>query len=197
MLIEKIKNYNVLLATKSPRRQQLLKETGIDFQLVNDREIDESIPSDLDKCQIPVYLSEKKSDAYTDLLLDNTILITADTIVWFNGKVMGKPESKEEAIEILKSLSGNAHDVITGVTLRTKYRRKSFYSHSEVYFTTLKKEEIFYYIDTFKPYDKAGAYGIQEWIGYVGVEWIKGSFFNVMGLPVQQLYRELEMFIGC
>jgi septum formation protein len=162
MLIEKIKNYNVLLATKSPRRQQLLKETGIDFQSVNDREIDESIPSDLDKFRIPVYLSEKKSDAYTDLLQDNTILITADTIVWFNGKVMGKPESKEEAIEILESLSGNAHDVITGVTLRTKYLRKSFYSHSEVYFATLKKEEILYYIDTFKPYDKAGAYGYRN-----------------------------------
>ena len=165
MLIEKIKNYKVLLATKSPRRQQLLKGTGIDFQLVNDREIDESIPSELDKFHIPVYLSEKKSDTYTDLLMDDTILITADTIVWFNGKVMGKPESKVDAIEILESLSGHTHDVITGVTLRTKYRRKSFYSHSEVYFADLKKEEILYYIDHFKPYDKAGAYGIQEWIG--------------------------------
>ena len=195
MLIEKIKNYNVLLATKSPRRQQLLKETGIDFQLVNDREIDESIPSNLDKFQIPVYLSEKKSDAYTDLLLDNTILITADTIVWFNGKVLGKPESKKDAVEILRYLSGNTHDVITGVAIRTKYLKKSFYSHSEVYFAELKEEEILFYIDNYNPYDKAGAYGIQEWIGYIGVEWIKGSFFNVMGLPVQQLYRELEVFI--
>ena len=109
---------------------------------------------------------------------------------------MGKPENKEDAFEILKALSGNTHEVITGVTLRTKHLIKSFYSQSEVYFAPLKDEEVLYYIENYKPYDKAGAYGIQEWIGYIGVEWIKGSFFNVMGLPVQQLYRELEVFIG-
>ncbi len=198
MLAEKLKNYKIILASKSLRRQQLLDATGISFQLVNDRQTDETIPCNLNKFEIPIYLSEKKSDIYTDLLTEKTILITADTIVWFEGEVLGKPVDRSEAVSFLKRLSGQKHEVITGVTIRSAKIKKSFYSHSEVIFAKLKEEEIFFYVDNYKPYDKAGSYGIQEWIGYVGVEEVHGSFFNIMGLPVHKLYRELEAFItGC
>jgi len=196
MLINKLKKFRILLASKSARRQQLLTGAGIEYILINDREVDEKIPDKLNKFEIPVYLSEKKSSAYSDLLKDdNTILITADTIVWMNGSVIGKPRNAAEATSILNALSGNFHEVITGVTIRSINKIKSFHSCSEVYFSTLKEEEIKYYIKHFKPYDKAGSYGIQEWIGYIGIERIKGSFYNVMGLPVHLLYRELEDFI--
>ena len=196
MFSDKLKKYKILLASKSPRRHYLLKEAGIEFDVVNDITIEENFPLELDKFKIPIFLSEKKAEAYTKLLSENTILITADTIVWFNGYVINKPSDSEDAVKILSKLSANMHEVITGVTIRTKNRKYSFYSHSEVFFGPLSDEEIHYYVKTFKPFDKAGAYGIQEWIGYIGIEKINGSFFNVMGLPIHQLYRELEKFIS-
>ena len=195
MLSEKLRNRHILLASKSPRRQYLLKEAGIPFELINDIEVDESYPSGLNKFEIPLFLAGKKSDAYFPMLSNKTILITADTIVWFDGAVINKPVDRNDALDILGKLSGNMHEVITGVTLRSIDAKKSFYSHSEVYFDHLSQEEISYYIDEYKPYDKAGGYGIQEWIGYIGIERINGSFFNVMGLPIHKLYRELEGFI--
>ena len=140
---------------------------------------------------IPVYLAEYKSDAYADMLAPGTILLTADTIVWINGREIGKPKSTREAIDILTELSGNMHEVITGVCMRSRNQMESFSVLSEVYFRNLSKDEIEYYIQTFNPFDKAGSYGIQEWIGYAGIEKIEGSFYNVMGLPVQTLYNAL------
>lgn len=195
MLIKKLKNYNVILASKSLRRQQLLKDAGINFRQINDRETDEAIPGHLNKFEIPLFLSEKKSDAYSDILTPDTIMITADTIVWFEGKVLGKPKNRTEAFKTLKQLSGQTHEVITGVTIRSTEKKKSFYSYTEVVFADLNHDEIAFYIDNYKPYDKAGSYGIQEWIGYIGIKEIHGSFFNVMGLPIHKLYRELEQFI--
>jgi len=145
--------------------------------------------------EIPVYLSDLKSKAYSKDLSENQILITADTIVWFENQVINKPKNRADAVQILERLSGNSHEVITGVSLRNKEKIRSFYSHSRVTFSTLSKEEINYYIDHYEPFDKAGAYGIQEWIGYIGISRIEGSFFNVMGLPIQQLYHELGEFI--
>ena len=196
MFSDKLKKYKILLASKSPRRHYLLKETGIEFDVVNDIGIEENFPLVLDKFKIPIFLAEKKSDASAGHLTESTILIAADTIVWFNGYVSNKPTDSQDAVEILSKLAGNMHEVITGVTIRTKNRKFSFYSHSEVFFGPLSNEEIQYYVKTFKPFDKAGAYGIQEWIGYIGIEKINGSFFNVMGLPIHQLYRELEKFVS-
>ena len=146
------------------------------------------------KEQIPVYLSQLKAKAYTNFVKPNTILITADTIVWKKNKVLGKPKDYQDAFNILEQLSNTKHTVITGMTLTTIHKQKSFYSSTEVFFKKLTKEEIEFYINNYKPYDKAGAYGIQEWIGYVGIEKIEGSYFNVVGLPVQKLYSELCEF---
>jgi septum formation protein len=194
MLKEKLKKCTLVLASKSPRRMKLMQDAGIPFRLVIPQDIEEKYPGELDKFQIPVYLAELKSRAYGEIP-DNEIVITADTIVWLNNRVIGKPRDAHDAFEILSSLSGNMHEVITGVCLRRNYNSRTFYSHSEVYFAKLKPEEIIHYIETYKPFDKAGAYGIQEWIGFIGIEKINGSYFNVMGLPVQKLYRELESFI--
>jgi septum formation protein len=196
MLLENLKDHNIILASQSPRRHFLLKEAGISFRLSNLHEVDEDYPPGLDKFQIPVYLAELKSNAYSMELKERDILITADTIVWINDHVINKPADREDAIRILKTLSGNMHEVITGVCIRSNKKNLSFHSHSRVFFRNLKDEEIHYYIDNYKPFDKAGAYGIQEWIGYVGICEIRGSFYNVMGLPVQQLYHELENFIS-
>jgi len=171
-----------------------LQETGIPFRLAIPLDVEEKYPEGLDKFQIPVYLAEMKSKAYGDIP-DSEILVTADTIVWHNNKVVGKPKDPEDAFRILTALAGNMHEVITGVCVRKNFKTTSFYSHSEVYFTKLSPEEIRFYIENYKPFDKAGGYGIQDWIGYVGIERINGSYFNVMGLPVQKLYRELEVFI--
>ncbi len=197
MIPENLAGYNIILASKSPRRRFLLKELGLNFEVSDLHEIKEEYPDKLDKYEIPVYLSGKKSSAYSKSLSDKEILLTSDTIVWYKGKVINKPVGRNDALKILSELSGNMHEVITGVTLRTNKCTNSFYSHSEVIFSKLKKSEIEYYIDTFPPYDKAGAYGIQEWIGYIGIERINGSYFNVMGLPVQRLYRELENIVKC
>ncbi len=195
MSLEKINKYHLILASGSPRRQYLLKEIGINFE-VKLREVEERWPEGLHRQEIPVFLSELKASAFqSNELPENTILITADTIVLLNGEVVGKPRDRADAIDILSRLSGNRHEVITGVTLKTATILHSFSVESEVWFRAFEQEEIEWYIDTFKPYDKAGAYGIQEWIGYVGIERINGSFYNVMGLPTQRLYLELLKMI--
>jgi nucleoside triphosphate pyrophosphatase len=196
MLLKRLDNYEIILASQSPRRRYLLTELGIKFRTSDLHVVDENYPSGLSKTEIPVFLSELKSDNYADNLTENQILITADTIVWFENNVINKPVDRLDAINILKSLQGNMHEVVTGVTLRSSRKKHSFYSHSEVYFASLSEEEIIYYVDKYNPLDKAGAYGIQEWIGYAGIKEIKGSYFNVMGLPVQKLYNELNNFIN-
>ena len=195
MLLESLKEYRIILASRSPRRQQLLKELGLRFE-VHPMDVDESYPSHLKHEKIALYLSELKANAFDfSDLCENCLVISADTIVWQNGMVLPKPKDYADAIRILEILSGNAHEVITGVCLRSKNKLKSFHSSTKVYFKKLTREEMDYYITNFKPYDKAGAYGIQEWIGYVGIEKIEGSYFNVVGLPVQKLYTELLDFI--
>ncbi len=186
-------DYNYILASKSPRRHLLLKSLGIEFT-VKLRETDESFPDGLDRVDIPVYLSKLKAKPFLNDLEKNDLLITADTIVWLDGKVLGKPRSVEEARSMLLDISGKEHQVISGVTLSSSVRQKSFHSLSNVSFRELTLQEIDYYISEYKPFDKAGAYGIQEWIGYIGITHIEGSFFNVMGLPVQQLYSEILNF---
>lgn len=195
ILKEKLKEYRLILASKSPRRKFLLHELGLDFEVRVIENGDETYPNHLEFTQIPIFLAEKKAQYYRDQLNDNEVLVTSDTIVWCNGKVLGKPVDRNDAISILGQLSANKHVVITGVCLTTKSKTHTFNSLTDVHFRELTLEEIEYYVDTFKPYDKAGAYGIQEWIGYVGVERIDGSFFNVMGLPVQKLYCELMKFL--
>lgn len=180
----------IILASKSPRRQFLLNELGVNFE-IKTKDVPEDFPSTLRQHEIPVYLCEHKAKAFIDELTYDNVVITADTIVWVDDKVLNKPEDKKEAIEMLQLLSGKKHEVYTGVCLLTKHKMKSFYVKTDVYFKNLSKEEIEFYVDTYKPYDKAGAYGAQEWIGYIGVEKIIGSYFNVMGLPVKELYEEL------
>lgn len=195
MLIEKLKDYKVILASQSPRRKKLLEDLGLKFE-TQPVDIDESYPSYLKAQDIALYLSQLKAKVFNfDNLCENCLIITADTIVWQDGQILPKPKNYKEAIRILNLLSGNTHEVITGVTFRTRQRIFSFYSSTKVYFKELSSEEIAYYIDNFKPFDKAGAYGIQEWIGYIGIERIEGSYFNVVGLPVQKLYTELQNFL--
>ena len=196
MTIQEIASkHSIVLASNSPRRKDLLNGLDIPYSVVTLPDVDESFPPTLSGKEIPLYISRKKSEAYLPFMEDDTLLITADTIVWLNEKVYGKPSGKEGARQMLKTLSGKTHQVITGVTIRTKKNETSFASVSEVTFATLSDEEIDYYLEKYQPYDKAGAYGVQEWIGYIGVENIKGSYFNVMGLPIQRLYRELKEFL--
>jgi len=195
MLPEKIKCFNVILASASPRRKQLLEGLDIHFTQSALSDMDESYPQNLGKFEIPVYLAEKKSKAYPHPLAPKDVLITADTIVWLNNEAINKPEGFEDAVRILKLLSGNTHEVITGVCIRSASLSHSFFAHSEVSFNGLSDQEINYYVNKYAPYDKAGAYGIQEWIGYIGISEIRGSYFNVMGLPVQRLYNELNQFV--
>ena len=190
-MLSHLNNYNIILASQSPRRLELLHGLNIPFE-VHAIDVDESYPSQMVGVDIPMYLAEKKADAYSEKMNDNTLLITADTIVWHEGEVFGKPTDKADATRMLKSLSGKTHQVITGVCISTLNKRKTFHVISEVRFSRLSPEEIEYYIQNFQPYDKAGAYGVQEWIGYIGVEYIEGSYFNVMGLPIQRLYSELK-----
>jgi septum formation protein len=193
MKFEDLKKYEFILASKSPRRQFLLKDLGLEFE-VHTKEVDESFPEDLKAQEIPLYLCQKKADAFDKDLEDNTIVITADTIVWIHGQVLNKPENYEDAVRMLQLLSGKMHEVYTGVCIKSKYKTKVFYSLTNVYFKSLTADEIDYYIKNFHPYDKAGAYGAQEWIGYIAVERIDGSYFNVMGLPLRELYEELLRF---
>lgn len=183
--------YNIILASLSPRREELLRGLNIPFE-VKVIDVEETYPSQLVGVDIPMYLAEKKADAYLESMDENTLLITADTIVWHEGRVFGKPKDKAEATKMLNSLSGKTHQVITGVCISTLSKRKTFHVISEVRFARLLPDEIEYYLQNFQPYDKAGSYGVQEWIGYIGVEHIEGSYFNVMGLPIQRLYSELK-----
>lgn len=192
---ETIKNfpYRLILGSGSPRRQELLKSLGFDY-LLKPINADESFPADLKGSEIPVFLAEKKADAYPIELKEEEILITADTIVWLEGKVLNKPAKYDDAIKMLESLSGKMHEVYTGVCLKSGTKQTTFFDATKVYFKKLKKEEIEYYVANFNVYDKAGGYGVQDWIGYIGIDKIEGSFYNVMGLPVKELYEELIKF---
>lgn len=187
--------YKVVLASNSPRRRELLAGLEIPFVVRVIKGIDESYPSDLIAEDIPKYISMKKAEAYRPDLADDELLVTADTIVYLDGEVFGKPKNRQTAIDMLCSLSGRTHEVITGVTIATNEYNgilRSFASTSRVTFSPLSLDDITHYVDKYQPFDKAGAYGIQEWIGYIGVSRIEGSYFNVMGLPVQRLYEELS-----
>lgn len=190
-MLSNLNNYNIILASQSPRRQELLSGLNIPFE-VQVIDTDETYPKQLVGVDIPMYLAEKKADEFKDKMKENTLLITADTIVWHEGKVFGKPVDKADAARMLKALSGKTHQVITGVCICDIKRRKTFHVISEVRFSRLTAAEIEYYLTNYEPYDKAGSYGVQEWIGYIGVEHIDGSYFNVMGLPIQRLYSELK-----
>lgn len=187
-------NYKIILASGSPRRRELLAGLGLDFEIRLMADIDESFPEGLSGEEIACYISRQKAEAYKDSMATDELVITADTIVYLDGTVLGKPKDEVEAMDMLRRLSGKTHDVITGVTLLTMEERRTFAAVSHVSFATLDEEEISHYVSHFHPTDKAGAYGIQEWIGYIGVERIDGSYFNVMGLPVQRLYQELKKF---
>ncbi|MGL4596471.1 MAG: Maf family nucleotide pyrophosphatase [Bacteroidia bacterium] len=193
MYPERLNQFRFVLASKSPRRQYLLRELGLPFELLT-KEVDESFAADLKREEIPLYLCQKKAEAFDGELTENTIVITADTIVWINDHVLNKPETEDDAKAMLRELSGATHDVYTGVCLKSATKTSSFFCRTRVFFKTLTAGEIDYYVNTFKPFDKAGAYGAQEWIGYVGVERIEGSYFNVMGLPVKELYEHLIAF---
>ncbi len=190
-MLDNIKKYNIILASNSPRRRELLSGLGLNYEVKLIKDVDESYPSHLNGSEIPEFISRIKAAAYRPFMKENDLIITADTIVYANNKVLGKPKNREDAVKMLKTLSGQTHQVMTGVTITTHKFQKSFVSTSDVTFDNLTDEEINFYIDNYKPYDKAGAYGIQEWIGYIGVSGIRGSYFNVMGLPIQKLYREL------
>jgi len=196
MLNDILKGQRLILASKSPRRQQLLRELGVDFEVWANGDDEELYPDGLSMTKIPIYLAKHKARPLLSKLSENEILITSDTIVWCDGHVIGKPNDEKDAFKILSLLSGNKHLVVTGVCLSSIAKSKCFYVTTDVYFRKLTDEEIWYYIKNYKPFDKAGAYGIQEWIGFIGVERIDGSYFNVMGLPVQQLYTELQDFIN-
>ncbi|MCX6312362.1 MAG: Maf family nucleotide pyrophosphatase [Bacteroidetes bacterium] len=193
MYPEHLNQFRFILASKSPRRQYLLRELGIDFELET-KEVDESFPEHLERDEIPLFLSRKKADAFERELDENTIVITADTIVWINGHVLNKPQDAEDAKVMLMELSGNKHEVYTGVCLKSSKKEISFSVKTDVFFKELTEGEIDFYIATYKPFDKAGAYGAQEFIGYIGMERIEGSYFNVMGLPVKEMYEELCKF---
>lgn len=183
----------IILASNSPRRKELLGGLDIPFEVITINGLDESFSEDLKGEEIPLFLSEKKSEAYSEFWCKpETIVITADTIVWMNDKVLGKPKSREEALEMLRSMSGKSHYVYTGVCVRSAEKKVSFVCSSEVRFANLDETEIEYYVDKYQPYDKAGSYGVQEWIGYIGVEHINGSFYNIMGLPIQRLYTVMK-----
>ena len=193
MYLDKVSKYNIILGSRSPRRAFLLKEAGIAYKQES-RDADESYPPELQNEDIVLYLARKKADSFNDSLKENDLLITADTIVVFAGDVLGKPASESEARELLSRLSAKQHVVYTGVCLKTKKNTEVFFARTEVNFKFLSSEEIDYYIKNYQPFDKAGAYGIQEWFGYVCVDRINGSYTNVMGLPVKLLCEHLNNF---
>ena len=193
-MLDNLKDRHIILASLSPRRRFLLRQLGIEFTEIS-AEVDESFPTGMTPDETAIFLAEKKADHFQEMLEDpKNILITADTLVLINGEILGKPEGKEGAEKMLKMLSGNMHQVVTGICLRSRDKNTTFTSWTDVYFKDLTEAEIDYYLEHYKPYDKAGAYGIQEWIGYIGITRIEGSYFNVMGLPVQKLYDELSNY---
>ena len=185
-------NYKIILASNSPRRKELLKGLDIDFEVRIIPGIDESYPPETPPEKIPAFIAQKKADAYKASIKSDELIITADTVVVLDNDILEKPADKNEAIRMIKRLSGRKHKVITSVVLMTTEKYKEFSVMSSVDFSELTDSEIEYYVDKYKPFDKAGAYGIQEWIGYIGVKGIEGSFYNVMGLPIQRLYQELK-----
>lgn len=187
-------NYHVILASNSPRRKELLAGIDLPFEVRVMDGIDESYPDDLPTKEIAGYISKKKAAAYRETMADNELIITADTIVVLGNEVMGKPKDSNEAKKMLHELSGKTHQVITGVCITTKERQSNFSVETDVTFKNLSDQEIDYYVEHYQPFDKAGAYGIQEWIGHVGVTCLNGSYFNVMGLPVQRIYEELRKY---
>lgn len=192
MVLDNLRKYRIILASNSPRRKELLGGLGIDYEVKVLPGIDESYPDSLKGEEIPVYIASEKAAAYRAVMQENDLIITADTIVYLDGEVLGKPRDAADAARMLHLLSGKTHQVITGVCITTQAFQKSFAAVTEVTFDALSEEEIDYYVSKYAPMDKAGSYGIQEWIGFIGVTGMKGSYFNVMGLPVQRLYRELK-----
>ena len=194
MLIEKLKNFTIILGSASPRRKQLLTELGIEFSIKTTQK-EEKYPENLDGAEIAEFLAKQKAEVISKELTGNYLLITADTIVIQNNEILHKPTDKDEAQRILQNLSGKSHKVISGVCIKSAKKEVVFSSETEVTFNKLSEDEILYYIDNFKPFDKAGSYGIQQWIGYIGIEKIKGSYNNVVGLPTAELYQKLKLFI--
>jgi septum formation protein len=186
--------YHIILASNSPRRRELLSGLDLDYEVKVLPDIEESYPSALPTAEIPVYIASEKAAAYQDLMTDDDLIITADTVVVLGDEVLGKPSSLDDARRMLRELSGRTHQVITGVCLMTRKKKRCFGVTTDVTFKELSREEIDYYVEKYQPLDKAGAYGIQEWIGYIGVTGLQGSYFNVMGLPVQRIYNELKVF---
>jgi septum formation protein len=194
-LLPNLQPYTILLASQSPRRQQLLSEMGITFTPKVKEGVDEDYPAEIPAVEVPEFLALKKADAYFDELLDQkTIVITADTIVTIDNQVLGKPANRDEAMAMLRQLSGREHQVITGVVIRSLFKVICFSEVTRVWFKDLSDSELSFYVDQYGPFDKAGAYGIQEWIGLIGIDKIEGSYHNVVGLPVQRLYKELRQF---
>lgn len=193
-MLDNLSKYNIILASQSPRRHELLKGIDIPFTIKVIDGLEENFPSHLQAGDIPLFLAELKASAYLDNMADNDLIITADTIVWSEGKELGKPVNIEEAKVMLQRLSGKTHEVYTGVCIQTKEKKESFTAVSKVQFAELDEAEIDYYLANYKPLDKAGSYGVQEWIGYIAVEHIEGSYFNVMGLPIHKLYKALKAF---
>ena len=193
-MLSNLKKYHIILASKSPRRQELLRGMGVDFEILT-KETPENYPQDLPLDKVPKYISLQKSLAFNDDELPaDYLLITSDTVVICEGEILGKPKDREDAAQMLELLSGKTHHVVTGVTVRSAEKTVSFAVRSNVTFEDLEQDEIDYYIEHCKPFDKAGAYGIQEWIGYVGISGLEGSFYNVMGLPTRKLYQCLKTF---
>lgn len=190
MLNDKLKDYNIILASGSPRRQQFFKDLGLDFE-IRLKPVKEDYPDRLSHFEISNYLAQLKSLPFEDELTDKDILITSDTIVWHHNKAIGKPRSEQEAFNMIQSLSNQTHEVITSVCIKTLYSQKTIHAITKVTFKELSDEEIWYYVKNFSPMDKAGAYGIQEWFGFIAVTKIEGSYFNVMGLPVHMVYESL------
>ena len=194
MIIDRLNGYKIILASRSPRRQQLMRDLGLKFDVVI-KDYQEYYPEGLSGDEIARYVAFEKAASFKNELIGNEIVIAADTIVWCNNKVLGKPLNRDDAAYILNEISGKTHEVITGVSLLSRSKEFTFSESTKVTFDIISEEEIYYYIDNFKPYDKAGAYGIQEWIGLSACSFIEGSYFNVMGLPVQRLYKELQKFV--
>ncbi len=195
-LLEQVNSHDIVLGSASPRRKELLRGLGIRFRTAETEDMEEYWPPELSRWEIPEYLARHKALHFRHLTGAGTVLITADTIVWHGGQVLGKPGNLKEAAGMLARLSGSMHEVYTGVCLKSEKRERIFHSCTKVFFRTLAETEIDYYIRHFRPMDKAGAYGVQEWIGYIGVERVEGCYYNVMGLPVQRLYEELIRFTG-
>lgn len=193
-MLDNLAGYRVILGSKSPRRRELLEQLGLSFECLTIDGIKEEYPKDIPVHEVPEYLSRLKADAYKVLIGERDLVITADTVVISEGKIFGKPRDEQEAVDMLLQLSGRVHEVVSGVTVMTRRRRESFSSVTRVRFDNITPEEACYYVSRYAPLDKAGAYGIQEWIGCVAVEGIEGSFYNVMGLPVNRLYHLLKKF---